>query len=123
MARTKDPWAAPKDEKWIAVGKEIIPLPPDKTPFGEVDWVCSKLPTNPNPHDMPVFVINDIQVTGNGTRMIHFHVVGSPQKKAARWSIDIKNKWRPAPKPISDKPKKEKKVKAPPTRFEREDVI
>jgi hypothetical protein len=123
MPRPKDPWKSPKDESWIAVDKKVIPLPPDKV-FGGADWVCRGLPANPTPYDMPVFIIYRIRVTGNGVKYVDIHLEGDPKVEASRWSGDIKQKWRPAPKPKVERRKREKKPDPiPPTRFEREDVI
>ncbi len=128
MPRVKDPWKAPKDDSWIAVESKIIPLPASRTttifPEGP-DWVCTNLPANPTPYDMPVFVITDIQRLPNGNHLIHFQREGNPKIKTTRWLLDIREKWRPAPKPqvVRRKSEKEKPEKPPPTRFEREDVI
>ena len=128
MPRKKDPWLAPLDESWIEVGKKIIPLPPNLAgsysfSFGDSpSWSCSNLPANPTPHDMPVFVISRIDVTGNGTRMVHFHLVADPRHGSAWWSKDIKSKFRPAPSPKrAPRPKKPKPT--PLSRFDREDVV
>jgi hypothetical protein len=126
MPRIKDPWKAPKDDSWIAVGSKIIPLPPTKTTtlFRDgPDWVCRNLPENPTPYDMPVFVITKIQVVPNGNNFVSFEREGNPKISANRWSRDILDKWRPAPKPQVVRRKKEEPEKIPPTRFEREDVI
>ena len=126
MPRIKDPWKAPKDDSWIAVGNKIIPLPSSKItsifPEGP-DWVCKSLPENPTPYDMPVFIITRVQVLRNGNHYIHFQREGNPKIASARWSKDIQDKWRPAPKPQVIRRKEEEPEKLPPTRFEREDVI
>jgi hypothetical protein len=128
MPRIKDPWKAPKDNSWIAVGSKIIPLPPSRItslfPEGP-DWVCKNLPQNPTPYDMPVFVITQILPAPNDNNLIRFEREGNPKVTTTRWSKDILDKWRPAPKPqvLSRKKMKVVSEKPPPTRFEREDVI
>jgi hypothetical protein len=122
MPRTKDPWKAPKDESWIAVDKKIIPIPSGKV-FGGSDWISRELPENPTPYDMPVFVIHRIRVTANGVKYVDLHLETDIKVEASRWSGDIRDKWRPAPKPKVERRKREKPDQIPPTRFEREDVI
>lgn len=128
MPRIKDPWKAPKDDSWIAVGSKIIPLPPSRItslfPEGP-DWVCKNLPENPTPYDMPVFIVTRIQTVAGGNNYIHFEREGNSRITITRWAKDILDKWRPAPKPQVLRRKKERVVseRPPPTRFEREDVI
>lgn len=119
-ARKKDPWAERKDDSWIEVGKKIIPVPQGKV-FGSSDWVDPKMKKDPTPHDMPVFIIDKIETTGNGAKMIYFHREDEEKTVGSRWIQDIRAKWRPVPKPI--KPRKPKVKPEPTSRFDRDDVI
>jgi hypothetical protein len=105
----KDPWQCygpPEmdDGSWIVLGAEIIPLPAHKCPDKCPDWIVKGLPKEPIPHDMPVFMIDQIITMQNGRKRAIFYMVDAPLKRASRDVVDIKEKWRPAPPPLQDEP-------------------
>lgn len=113
----KDPWARPSHTNWIAVGKKVIPLPSNLV-FGGGGMQVRK--TNPEPRDMPVFVITRIETTGNGARMIHLALVESPDTTTAKWQTELLRSWKPAPRNLPSKPRPKKERKS---RFERESPV
>lgn len=113
----KDPWAKPTHTNWIAKGKKVIPLPANRV-FGGGGVYTKK--ADPEPRDMPVFVIVKIEATGNGARMIHLALEADPETTTAKWESDLKNAWRPAPRKLPTKPRVKKDRKS---RFDRDEPV
>lgn len=101
----KDPWEIYNGlGDWVALGAEIIPLPPDRCPDQIPDWVVNELPKNPTPYHMPVFLIDQIVRMKSGRRKATFYMVSCPAIRATRDLVDLEEKWRPAPSPLPDEP-------------------
>ena len=105
----KDPWQCygppeENDGSWIVLGAEIIPLPSNKCPDGLPDWEVKHLPKDPTPHDMPVFVIDQLIAMQNGRKRATFYMVQAPSRRATRDIMELREKWRPAPPPLPDEP-------------------
>jgi hypothetical protein len=102
----KDPWKCygpqVEEDSWIILGAEIIPLPPNRCPDLIPDWVVKGLPKDPTPYDMPVFVIGKIIMRWDGRKRVTIYKVQSPATRAIRDFLELKEKWRPAPPPLSD---------------------
>lgn len=126
MPTKSDPWKKPKDNAWIKVGALVVAIPASKV--GHYFGYASGLPsadTHGNPETPFVatpHVITRIQVTGNGTRMIHVALAESVDKKeiVSRWECDFIHRWIPLPKKRNVKPRP-KKVRA--SRFDRDEPV
>ena len=108
MPEKKSPWRRPTTDTWIKVGKRIVNN------------------RGKHPRQSPVWVITNIETTGNGARMVHLKLESDPETKLARWASDLLGsawfnnslevQWMPAPPPPRPpRPKPERK-----SRFERE---
>lgn len=102
----KNPWEIYSGLRgdWVVLGAEVIPLPPDRCPDQVPDWVVKHLPKDPTPYDMPVFVIDQIISMKNGRKKATIYLTSAPATRATRDVADLKEKWRPAPPPLSDEP-------------------
>jgi len=119
----KDPWegyslSVDEEMAWAVPGARIIPLPAERCSDRLPDLVI-KLPKNPTPYDMPVFVVDKILVGKYGRTKYVLYMEDSPGMKIERPLVDIQEKWRPAPEPQEEEPEDPVIL----SRYERKPVI
>jgi len=127
MARSKsDPWKMPDNDLWIKEWARIVALPQSKLgPWfttGTGLTSTARFGKEPaTPWEATVWVITRIEVTGNGTKMVHLAREADPKDVTARWAVDLKRLWIPLPKKRA--PRKPSVKKERTNRFDREDPI
>lgn len=114
-------WKVAKEPFEPKIGMRLIRLPNSLAQWGFHTRPSGDYePSTPWDPEVVVYVVTQIEVTGNGTKMVHLTEENNPRSKLTNWWIEFKRLMTPQPRKPKPRVKVVKPKPVPRSRFDRE---